>query len=123
MSDGSKKRLNKKRAIRKDMQEEAVNKTFIHPKLKLMTKMNNGKKNVLITYKEMTVSVTETDSEGNQKEIEKHKYSLGDVGLQKYSRRIREYMLKGFEVSGTVSNMDEVIKEYKKSGTDKDGKT
>jgi hypothetical protein len=86
-----------------------------HHKVKLMTKLRKNEKSVLITFKEMELSVIEMDGDGKQNIKEKVKYKLGDIGIERFCRRVRQYQSKGYEIEGEVSNLSDVIKEWAKT--------
>jgi len=88
-------------------------KTF-HKDLKLATKLEKKGKTVTISLSGMTLRIDMIDIDGNAKNIESTKYFLGDVALWKYCYSIHIYERKGFVETHRVSNMDEIIKAFKK---------
>lgn len=87
----------------------------------LMTKMSKKDKTVLITFKNMILTVVEI-TDGKEKVKERVKYLLGDIGRSKYTMRVREYAFKGYNIDGQTSNMDEMIKDMKKKVKTDDSK-
>ena len=87
----------------------------------LMTKLSKKDKVVLVSFKKMELSVIEI-TESKETIVEKVKYGLGDIGKGRYTRRIREYEAKGFEVDGQTSNMDIILKDQRKKKGDENDK-
>ena len=76
----------------------------------LMTKLSKKDKVVLISFKKMELSVIEI-VDGKETTVERVKYGLGDIGKGRYTRRIREYESKGFEIDGQTSNLEVILKK------------
>jgi hypothetical protein len=74
---------------------------------------NSSGKTALITFKDMELLIMENDGKTN-KTVEKVKYVLSDIGIWKYCRAVRKYIAKGYILEGSVSNQDEVWKNYRK---------
>jgi|WetSurSiteA1Bulk_404760.scaffolds.fasta_scaffold16215_4 hypothetical protein len=83
--------------------------TRTYKQLKLMTKLSSSKKIVMITFKDMTLTIMEND-----KVVSQRKYTLGDVGMFKYCSAIKSYQSKGYELEGQTSNSDEIFKKIRK---------
>lgn len=92
----------------------------IHPELNLSTNLNKDKKRIVVSFKNMEVVVVEIKGDKTTT-ISKDKYILGDIGLQRYCSKIKEYIHQGYETVGTTSNFEEVLKKVKnKIGVEKD---
>jgi hypothetical protein len=92
-------------------------KNFTNLNADFKTKLTKKEKIVLITFKNMTLTVMESDGT-NQKIKEKTEYRLGDIGISRYCSRIKEYICKGYEVVERTDNSEEMRKEMKKRGLD-----
>jgi hypothetical protein len=104
--------VKEKRAIR-------VNLTGLSSKIakqyKFSTKLKHPSgKTAMITFKDSELLIMENDGKTN-KTVEKVKYTLSDMGVWKYCRAVRKYISKGYILEGSVSNQDEVWKEYRKN--------
>ena len=92
----------------------------IHKELNLSTDLNKDKKHIMVSFKNMEVIVVEIKGDKTTT-ISKDKYILGDIALQRYCSKVREYIHEGYENVKTVSNMEEVLKKVKnKIGVEKD---
>jgi hypothetical protein len=74
---------------------------------------NPSGKTALVTFKDMELVIIENDGKTN-KTVEKVKYVLSDIGVWKYCRAVRKYIAKGYILEGSVSNQDEIWKNYRK---------
>ena len=92
----------------------------IHKELKLNTVLKKNNKEITVSFLNLEVTVSE-DKAGKANIISKDKYILGDIALQRYCSKVKEYIHDGYESIKTVSNMEEVLKKVRnKIGAEKD---
>jgi len=85
-----------------------------HDKLVLTTKLTKKDKIVLITFKNLELSVVESQLLGRPKIKEHKKYEIcSEMGIFRYCRCIREYEAKGYEIENETSNLEDLLKKWK----------